>query len=328
MLGGPNLLASAQATGVLGNLMPVPTPAPHRDGRFGVKLTDAGLRHPVFGPLFESVREFPALQGANLTSGVAGNAQVLMEAIADGQAHPLVVVKQQGKGRVAVVLSDTLWRWRVAAPGWTGRLSAYDTFWSQMIDWLAPQRDNLRGQGTYDLSTGRPFHHQGDTVRIQAEWLGRGEPPGDALDATVSDPAGKTTVLKLAPAIWQSAEGRRVNGFRGDFLAVLTGVHEAVVRVPGQGEDAAGTRFAVVASAAERRGEPADAATLKEIARLSGGAYFARADAGKWLDRLPKPTRQSEREVITDAWNHPVLAILLLACLCGEWWVRRHGGLA
>ena len=63
VLGGPNLLGSPQAAACLGRVLPVPTPAPHRDGRFGVKLTDAGLRHPVFGPLFESVRNFPALAG-------------------------------------------------------------------------------------------------------------------------------------------------------------------------------------------------------------------------------------------------------------------------
>ena len=329
VLGGPNLLASPQAAAVLGTLLPVPTPAPHRDGRFGVKLTDAGLRHPVFGPLFESVREFPALQGANLSSGVAGNAQVLMESIADGQAHPLVVVKQQGKGRVAVVLSDTLWRWRVAAPGWTGRLSAYDTFWSQMIDWLAPAQDGLQANGRIELTTGRSFYRQGDEVVIQAEWLGRGDAPFATIDATVKGPDGKETAVKLVASVWQNPDGRRVNGFRGALTVDATGVYDAGVRVAWQGgEAAANTRIAVAASPAERRGEAPDAAFLQTIARQSGGAYFTRANAGKWLDALPKPRRQSEHEVITDGWNHPSIVILLLACLCAEWWVRRRNGLA
>lgn len=155
VLGGPNLLGSAGTAAALGRVLPVPVPAPHLDGRFGVRLTDAGLRHPVFGPLFEAVKEFPSLQGANLASGVSLNGQVLMETIADGQARPLVVVSQHGAGRVAVVLSDTLWRWRVASSAWGGRQSPYDTFWSQMLDWLAPDQDGLQTTGRLELTTDR-----------------------------------------------------------------------------------------------------------------------------------------------------------------------------
>jgi uncharacterized membrane protein len=158
VLGGPNLLASPQAAACLGRVLPVPTPAPYYDGNFGVKLTDAGLRHPVFRPLFESVKTFPALQGANFATGAAGNTQVLMETVAGGQSRPLVVVKHEGSGRMTVALSDTLWRGRVAVPGWSGRLSVYDTFWSQMLDWLAPDQEGLQTSGRIELTADRLFY--------------------------------------------------------------------------------------------------------------------------------------------------------------------------
>jgi hypothetical protein len=329
VLGGPNLLGSAAASASLGRLLPVPTPAPFRDGRFGVKLTDAGLRHPVFGPLFEVVKDFPALQGANSATGVAGNAQVLMEAIADGQARPLVVVKQQGAGRVAVVLSNTLWRWRVAAPGWTGRQSAYDTFWSQLLDWLTPDQEGLQSGGRLELTTDRPFYRQGDRVVVQAEWIGKGAAPFGSIAAVVKPPTGNSKPLALSAAVWQNADGRRVVGFQGETEASDTGVHEVEAQAAWTGGEVREMlRFAVAAAPAERRGEPPDAEFLKGIAKQSGGGYFSRDDGKKWLAGLPQPKRQTDREVVSDIWNHPLAAVVLLGLLAGEWWLRRRRGLA
>ena len=329
VLGGPNLLGSPLAAASIGRILPVPTPAPHRDGRFGVRLTDAGLRHPVFGPLFEAVKEFPALQGANSATGVASNAQVLMEAIADGQARPLVVVKQQGAGRVAVVLSDTLWRWRVAAPGWTGKLSAYDTFWGQLLDWLAPDQEGLQSGGRIELTSERPFYRQGDKAAVQAEWIGKGEAPFKTLEATVKDPAGSAKPIVLQAAVWRNPEGRRVNGFRGGLETPLTGVYEIETHAAWDGGEArANSRIAVAASPEERRSEAPDTEFLHAIAKQSGGTYFARGEGDKWLKLLPKPHHLTEREVVTDIWNHPLAVSILLACLCAEWWLRRRTGLA
>jgi hypothetical protein len=286
------------------------------------------MRHPVFGPLFESVKDFPALQGANYASGIAGNAQVLMESIADGQSHPLVVVKQQGSGRVAVVLSDTLWRWRVAAPGWNGRLSAYDTFWSQMLDWLAPSQEGLQSGGRIELTADRPFYRQGDKVAVLAEWIGKGAAPYQTLDATIKPPSGPGRPLAMQASVWQNPEGRRVTGFRGEISADVTGVFEVGVHAAWQGGEVdSSMRFAVASSTEERRGEAPDAGFLHEVAKQSHGAYFTRKDGEKWLESLPKPQRRSEREVVTDVWNHPLIATLLLACLSAEWWLRRRRGL-
>ncbi|MBN8456886.1 MAG: hypothetical protein J0M04_03505 [Verrucomicrobia bacterium] len=328
VLGGPNLLGAPAATAALGRISPVPVPAPHRDGRFGVKLTDAGLRHPVFGPLFESVREFPALQGANLASGVAGNAQVLMETVADGQARPLVVVKQEGAGRIAMVLSDTLWRWRVASPGWTGRQSPYDTFWAQTLDWLAPDQEGLQSAGRIELTADRPFYRQGDPIVLQAEWIGKGAAPYSALEATMKLPSGESRAVAMRPSVWQNPDGRRVTGFRGELTASQTGVHETNVRAAWTGGEAsANLRVAVASSPEERRGETPDAAWLKSLT-VTGGGYFTRTESDRWLSSLPKPRRQSERETVTDIWNHPAAALALLGCLCAEWWLRRRRGLA
>jgi uncharacterized membrane protein len=329
VLGGPNLLASPLAAAALGHVLPVPTPAPHHDGRFGVRLTDAGLRHPVFGPLFEAVNDFPALQGANSATGVASNAQVLLEAIAGGQARPLVVVKQQGAGRVAVVLSNTLWRWRVASPVWNGKLSAYDTFWGQLLDWLAPDQEGLQSSGRIELTSERPFYRQGDKAAVQAEWIGKGPAPFTTLAVNVKDPAGSSKPLVLQAAVWRNPDGRRINGFSAAIDAALTGVYTVEAQAAWDGGEArANTSIAVAAAPGERRGEAPDSGLLQDLAKHSGGAYFAIGEGDKWLKMLPASRRLTEREVVTDIWNHPLIAVMLLGCLCAEWWLRRRQGLA
>jgi hypothetical protein len=252
-----------------------------------------------------------------------------METIADGQSRPLVVVKQQGGGRVAVVLSDTLWRWRIAAPGWTGRLSAYDTFWSQMLDWLAPDQEGLQSHGRIELTADRPFYRQGDKVTVQAEWIGKGAAPFESLEATTKSPDGKMSSVRMHASVWQNPDGRRVTGFRGEAQAGTTGIYEVTARAVWTGGEADSTmRFAVATSPEERRGEAPDGALLRGVAAQSKGGYFTRGEGDKWLDSLPKPQRKTEREVVTDVWNHPVLVLLLFGFLCAEWWLRRRMGLA
>jgi chitodextrinase len=328
LLGGPNLLGNSLAANPLAKTVPVPTPAPYRDGRFPVRMTEAGARHPVFGPLFAAVGNFPALQTANLASGVAPNSQVLMEMIVDGQARPLVVVKRQGDGRVAAILSDTLWRWRVAAGGWTGRMSPYDTIWTQLIDWLAPDAAGYQSQGRLEITTDSGFYRQGDHVEIRAEWMARGAAPFKSVPVSVKTPQGQTRAMILQPASWDNGEGGRVQGFRGEWVANETGLHtvEGVVSSDA-GETRGGVRFAVATSLGERRGEPADASGLRHLAEASGGRYFTLPEADQWLDSLPKAKHITRRDTVRDVWNHPLLAGLLLASLCCEWWLRRRSGL-
>ena len=59
LIGGPHGLASpALAQTALAEISPVKLPAEYREANTVVTITNAGLRHPVFGPLFAQVRDF------------------------------------------------------------------------------------------------------------------------------------------------------------------------------------------------------------------------------------------------------------------------------
>ena len=99
MLGGPNSFASTDlAKTAIGDLLPVRGKTVFREGSYGVEITDTGLHHPVFGPVFAQVKAFPPLLTCDVAETTAPNAEVLMQATINGQAHPLVAAMRFGKG--------------------------------------------------------------------------------------------------------------------------------------------------------------------------------------------------------------------------------------
>ena len=62
-----------------------------------------------------------------------------METTVDGKQRPLVLSMPFGKGRVVAVLTDTLWRWRLAASNTAADRTPYEIFWAQLMDWLIPK---------------------------------------------------------------------------------------------------------------------------------------------------------------------------------------------
>ena len=169
LLGGPNLFSSGDlAAGPLAAAIPVGLPAPYREGKFPVRITETGLHHPVFGPLFAPVKDFPPLLTCNVANTVAPASEVLMEVDAGGTMHPLIVGMRFGQGRVVAVLTDTLWRWRLAAGGWSTDRSPYDMFWVQLMDWLIPKEQDKQNGSRIELFTERTNYLLGERPEVRA----------------------------------------------------------------------------------------------------------------------------------------------------------------
>jgi len=70
---------------------------------------------------------------------------------------------------------------------------------------------------------------------------------------------------------------------------------------------------------------------LKEIAEISGGKYYAPADADKIAGEIKDRIRQMRREETVyeqhDLWDTWPLFGLLAVALSAEWVFRRRGGL-
>ena len=327
LLGGPHSLAvPGFAQSPLAPLLPVRLPADYREGNFPVTITDTGLHHPVFGSLFTSIGDFPPLLTLNAAASVAPTAEVLVETRAGGRASPAVVTMRYGQGRVIVILTDTLWRWRLAAKGWQAERSPYDTFWTQLMDWLIPKEQQKQDSNRLELFSERAQYLAGEQPEIRA--ILRTRTPGGSAPATlplqVSTPDGKTFEYTLRAAQFTGRDGNKVNGYRVAVEPNVPGVFRAKSAAMVNGAVLEGeTRFVVSQPATELTGKPIDRAVLRRVAQANGGKYYSIGEWDRWRGDLHLTETHTTKIELTDRWNHPLILALFVLLLAADWAARK-----
>jgi uncharacterized membrane protein len=331
LLGGANALGSAAfAASPLGEICPIKTPAEYREGNFKVEITETGLHHPVFGPLFAQVKDFPSLLTVNVSETASPTAEVLMEVIVGGKPHPLVVANRFGGGRVIAIATDTIWRWRLAAKGWSAERSPYDTFWSQLTDWLIPKEQNKQGSNAIELFTERSNYQLGEKPELRAIVRmqdSQGKPPA-SVPVEVRTPDEKVFNYTMSAATLQTQGGKSVPGYRTEVEPNVAGVFKAQAKLtvgatPLEGE----TRFVVTKPVTELTGKPIDRELLKRIADANRGKFYEIEKWNDWPKELHVEETHFSRVQLSDLWNSPALLGFLMALLCIEWIARKRWNL-
>lgn len=329
LLGGGNMFTSPDfKKSQLGDLLPVQIArgAEYREGRFPVEITQTGLRHPVFGPLFAQVKDFAPLLTCNVVDGVAPTAEVLIEALVDGKLRPLVVSMRFGQGRVVVVLTDTIWRWRLASKGWTSERSAYDTFWAQLMDWLIPKEKKDQNANRIELFTERSNFLLGERPEIRAivNVQSQGARPPATLPLQVRTPEEKVFEYVLRPATLQASDGRQMPGFKVEVEPNVPGVYAAKTQANiGGATVTSETRFVVTKPVTELTGKAINRDLLARIAQSSGGKYYPLAEWDKWREDIRYTEQRVTRMQLLDLWNHPLVLALLMGVLAADWVARK-----
>ena len=327
LLGGPNLFAEGGlAKTPLAALLPVKVPAPYREGNFPVQITDTGLHHPVFGPLFAQVKDFPPLLTCNETEDVMPSAEVLMQTVSNGASHPLIVATRFGQGRVVAVLTDTMWRWRLAAAGWSSDRSPHDTFWTQLMDWLIPKEQDKQNSNRIELYTERTSYTFGERPEVRA--IVRTPVSDVKLPATlpleIRTPDDKVFNYILKPATLQTKDGKSVSGYRVQVDPNVPGMFKAKSSAKLDGVDiSADTRFIVNRPATEITGKPIDRELLKRIAESTDGKFYSIENWGNWRNDLHYHEQHFSRVQLLDLWNHPLLLGFLMLLFIADWITRK-----
>lgn len=325
--GGNSLLTSAVGGTPLRDVLPVTfgAGAEYREGSFPVAITDTGLHHPVFGPLFAKVHEFPPLMTLNAADGTSPLAEVLVRANWSGRQVPLVSAMKFGKGRVLSVATDTIYVWRLAQKGWTGQMSPYDTFWAQLMDWLIPKEQEKGGGEKLEVFTDRSNYLVGERPEVRAIVTLPGAAKGPPqLPLRVMTPDEKTFEYVMQAATLQTAGGRQVPGYRVAIEPHVAGVYVAETTAPIGGTNVtAQARFVVTKPPTEMTGQPINRELLQRLADTSKGKYCALGEWDEWRKALHVEEQHFSRVQLLDLWNHPLLLGLLLAVLAVEWIVRK-----
>ena len=263
----------------------------------------------------------PMLTAVNRIRRVKPGAVVLL-AGADGARDGQVVLAYQryGAGKsLALPVQDT-WTWQMHA-SLPVEDQTHETLWRRLIRWLV---DNVPDR--VSVSVDRDRVEQGDTVSVTAlvrdgGYLGVNDA---AVRAHVVGPDGRRQDLPMAFALDRDGE------YRARFTADRDGTYE-IRADAARGKTAAGTARAFVRAAPDD-GEYFDAMMraplLKRIAEETGGRVYTRAT----VDRMPEDITYLGRGVTVvqekDLWDMPVVLVLVVGFMGGEWGLRRRWGLA
>jgi len=331
LVGGTEFFPSSDvAGGPLGSLLPVRLPAPYEEGNFSVRTTVAGLHHPVFGPLFAKAGEFPSLLSMNVTPSVSPSSEVLMEAASEGTFKPLVVVQRFGQGKVVAVLSNTLWRWRLASTQDAGSQSPYENFWTQLMDWLIPKDLDKQKGAHLELFTERSNYVMGEHPEVRAIIRmpdATVEPPA-TLPLRVRTPDEKNFDYILKSSTLTMPDGQQIRGYRVEVDPDVPGVFVAKSSVTVNGSKIDGeSRFIVSRPPSEITGKPMNRELLHKISDGSGGKFYGLEEWDTWCTDLHYKEEKFSRIQLKDLWNNPFLLAFLLGLFCIEWIFRKFWNL-
>lgn len=295
-------------------ILPVSAPKSYghgmAEGRFEVELTNEGKGHPALAGI--NIAGAPPMYAINLVGPVKPSAIALLQAYGEGliQPVPFAVVSEIGRGRVVLLLTDTIWRWSFDP--------SYHSLYKGLLDGLVGYATKDPNFAPLQLIVLKPFVVVGDEQEVLVRNKGvedvtlklqREVSPGHFEDIQAAlHASGDSNTVRF-----------RVEG-PGSWRVIATGkVAEATVE--SQGVFASGPSSDEIKKALSSSPIPAMLATK------TGGRVYT-------LDNvdLSTVTITPETEVKLGGysdepiWNHPVVLIFMLIALGVEWFIERKIG--
>ncbi len=230
---------------------------------------------------------------------------------------PLLVTRAHGQGNVLFMGTDSAWRWR------KGVEDVYHyRFWGQVVRWMAHPRHLAQEEGIR-LVFSPEMPRQGETVMLHASLLDQaGFPLGNArlsADITAREGGQTRVLLQPEPGGWGVYTGR--------FDAQAAGVHDIVVEA-AEVDRRLATTIEITPYARERTGQPANHAILRELARITGGAFATAQRASDVVDQVRLLPESEPLQVRFMLWSQWWWGLLLLLLLAAYWSLRKLSGLA
>ena len=256
--------------------------------------------------------ELPALADFQPLGRLKPGAVVLLEAVADNRAQPLLVWQHYGRGTTYLFSTASTWRWKMRLPHQDQR---HYTFWRQLLHAVAadaPPRASLTAE--------RKVYDDERRISLYAELRDdQYQPLNDAtVDLTVTSDEGTSFTQTM------TASGDGDGRYRAVVDADPAGLYRVSMNAR-RGQETVGsmaTHFRRNDGVVEHFGTQQNRALLERIAVATGGRYW-RLDE---LSGLPDAMRYSKAGIVErqtlDLWNLPAVFLLLLVLKAAEWLLR------
>lgn len=271
------------------------------------------------------LQAMPTFEVFNPTREVKPGASVIATATdSAGKEYPALVTQRFGRGRSAALMIGDVWRWGMQSPDARRDM---EKSWRQLVRWLisdVPQRVELAVAPVVDAAAG--------AVKLQVRVRDEKFQPLD--DATVSleiEPVlpdantASTNLLRLRAEPAAAEAGV----YETTYVPHATGGYRVKARVVNAMGAEAGQAEAGWSSdllAEEFKSLQPNAALLEAIASRTGGEVISARKLEDFARGLPNRHAPVMEAWTTPAWHTPVLFAFALACLAGEWGLRRWKG--
>jgi hypothetical protein len=236
-----------------------------------------------------------------------------------GRRMPLLVTENYGRGKTAVLATSGTWRWQMSA---ALDDPSHDLFWQQLLRWLAADSP---GQ----VEATMPQQTLMDEGQVKLTAVVRDKeftPAADAkVEAHVIGPDGGSEMVEMAPV--PNAPGT----YAMTWTAEKPGSYVAEVAASGMGSGGQELGKDVISfrredGVAENFHTGQNRELLEKLAQETGGRYWEQSE----LAKLPKEISYSEAGISVrdtkELWNMPVVFVVLLGLMAGDWLLRRKWG--
>jgi len=277
----------------------------------------------------QQVASFKAL---NSVRGIKPGAAVLSTVTDGSGTHwPALVTQQYGRGHVGSLLIGDLWRSQIKATEETrGDLAKS---WRQTVRWLisdVPQRLQVSTEPAPDFAA--------DAVRVRIKAVDPEYRPLDNARVKVTcsgpllvsaDEAAPTTPSETVLTAEAASDEPGVYS----TLFVPRGVGGwklSVTATDGEGEDLPSSEVGWIHDplVSEFQTIGNNRAFLEKLASVTGGRLVPAADIESFVSGLRHQPMPVTEAWTMPLWDHPLVFACVLACLLGEWALRRMAGMA
>ena len=333
-LGGPRSFSEGGWAGTpLGDALPVVLDRGSRGPQYPpaellVKPTRTGVSHPSTqitdqaDAALDKWRDLPTVTSLNPLREAKPGANVLLTGVDERGREQIVMAAQRyGRGKTIVLTPQDTWLWRMHQK-MDVKDPTFHNFWQRLVRWLVdgvPERVSI---------TPTPARVQkGEPVSLSAEVLDKeykGVNDG-RITAQITSPSGKTEDVPMEWTVEHDGE------YRARFTPAEDGLYKiSVGGLTGKGEDVG--RGTAAMRVAPSDNEYFDAAMraplLQRLADETEGRFYRAKD----VSQLPEAITYSGKGITMieerELWDMPIMLVMLLSFMGGEWLYRRRRGLA
>jgi uncharacterized membrane protein len=265
------------------------------------------------------IEQMPEFRSLNRVRAVKPGASVLANVVAaDGTTHPGLVAQQFGQGRCAALLIGDLWRWGMRQDPEDRDL---EKSWRQLVRWLVSDVSER-------IEVGVNSSQEGSNELVELLTRVRNETfetqDNATVVTTVRPPDGTEIRMESEPSL------NNAGAYQSIYAPREAGAFRASVAVSDEKGDALGqveTGWVSDPAADEFRNVHPNRQLLAQLAERTGGAVIDARDLESFAASLP-----TRRAPITEQWSYPLwhrasVFLFAIACLVGEWGLRRWKGL-